>query len=421
MSRVGARLTAAGLRSIGIDAQPAPDSDAETLELGGAYSSGEECLPHRITLGDFLKVTRQPDFVAGQTAFFMPTACGPCRFGQYAPYLRKVLAELGHGDVLVFSPSSTSGYDEVGFAAPAAQLTLWMGLVLGDLLTRFVLKTRPYELTAGDADAAHNASLAEFEEILAVSGITAKRRLRRLVSCVENMRDRFRAVPANYEMGKPLIGLVGEIFCRQNTFSNDDIARRVERLGGECRLSDITEWVWYANWYQDRHIRRTKGRFHLDRLMAHIKTRTQRHYEHALLTPVGEDLIGYEEPENVREVLDRSAPYLPADGCIGEMVLSIGKAIHLAEQGAAGIVDISPFTCMNGVVCEGIYPAVSAAHDGLPIRVLYFDGVAANVDQHLEIFLDLARDHQHRSHYARKYPAYFCDRIRSAGEAGLRD
>lgn len=400
-------MIAAALRSIGIDAVPAPDSDARTLELGGMHSSGEECLPHRITLGDFLKVTESPGFVPEKTAFFMPTAEGPCRFGQYAPYLRKVLAELGYGNVLVFSPSSRSGYDEVRIASNSAQLTMWMALIIGDVLTRFVLKTRPYELTAGATDAAHDAAMQEFEELLATPDLTPRSRLKALLGGVMRMRDRFRAIPARYVRGKPVIGLVGEIFCRQNAFSNDQIARRVERLGGECRLADITEWVWYTNWYQDRVIATTRGRFSLGRLQAKIKTRTQHHYERALFAPLAEDLAGYEEPESVSEVLARSAGYLPSAGCIGEMVLSVGKAIHLAEQGAAGIIDISPFTCMNGVVCEGIYPAVSAALGGLPIRVFYFDGVNAKVDQDLEIFLDLARAHQRVSRYHRKYPAYF--------------
>jgi hypothetical protein len=105
---------AAAFRSVGVNAAPSPDSDAETLELGGLYSSGEECLPHKVTLGDFLKVCRAPGFDAGKVAFFMPTAHGPCRFGQYAPYLRKTLAELGYGDVPVVSPTSRNGYD--GFA-----------------------------------------------------------------------------------------------------------------------------------------------------------------------------------------------------------------------------------------------------------------------------------------------------------------
>lgn len=407
MSRVGARLIAAALRSIGIDAVPAPDSDARTLELGGMHSSGEECLPHRITLGDFLKVTESPGFVPEKTAFFMPTAEGPCRFGQYAPYLRKVLAELGYGNILVFSPSSRSGYDEVRIASNNAQLTMWMALIIGDVLTRFVLKTRPYELTAGATDAAHDAAMQEFEKLLATPDLAPRSRLKALLGGVVRMRDRFRAIPARYVRGKPVIGLVGEIFCRQNAFSNDQIARRIERLGGECRLADITEWVWYTNWYQDRVIAATRGRFSLGRLQAKIKTRTQHHYERALLAPLAEDLAGYEEPASVSEVLARSAEYLPSEGCIGEMVLSVGKAIHLAEQGAAGIIDISPFTCMNGVVCEGIYPAVSAALGGLPIRVFYFDGVNAKVDQDLEIFLDLARAHQQVSRCQRKYPAYF--------------
>jgi len=38
------------------------------------------------------------------------------------------------------------------------------------------------------------------------------------------------------------------------------------------------------------------------------------------------------------------------------MVLNVGKAVYLAKKGAAGIIDISPFTCMNGIVCEAIYP-----------------------------------------------------------------
>ena len=54
------------------------------------------------------------------------------------------------------------------------------------------------------------------------------------------MRERFHAIPA-HEKGRLFIGLVGEIFCRLNTFSNEDVARRIEQLGGECWLSDISE------------------------------------------------------------------------------------------------------------------------------------------------------------------------------------
>src|SRR3972149_4945873 len=40
---------------------------------------------------------------------------------------------------------------------------------------------------------------------------------------------------------RPLIGVVGEIFCRLNAFSNQAPLRRLERAGGEAWLSDVGE------------------------------------------------------------------------------------------------------------------------------------------------------------------------------------
>ena len=62
MTRSGARLLAATFRSFKLDALVLPQSDMRTLELGNAYSSGEECLPEKITLGDYLKVTEMEGF-----------------------------------------------------------------------------------------------------------------------------------------------------------------------------------------------------------------------------------------------------------------------------------------------------------------------------------------------------------------------
>jgi predicted nucleotide-binding protein (sugar kinase/HSP70/actin superfamily) len=407
MAYAGARLMAAAFRSVGIDATVSPDSDAETLELGGLHASGEECLPHKITLGDFLKVCRSPGFEPSKTAFFMPTAHGPCRFGQYAPYLKQVLHELGYGDVPVISPSSDNGYDGVGQHAGELMRTAWISLVAGDIAQKFLLKTRPYERTSGDSDAVFVESVDALGDLAATPGLTIKERLSRVVAGVQRMRDRFRSIPADYIKGRPLIGLVGEIFCRLNTFSNDDVARRIETHGGECWISDIAEWVWYTNWHQSRELLNERGWFNFDYLKFKLKTDTQHRYEQALLATVSEDMVGYEEPHDIGDVLEAARPYLPPEGCLGEMVLSTGKAIYLHHKGADGIVDISPFTCMNGIICEAVYPALSSDHEDMPIHTCYFDGVNTNIDRDLEIFLDLARAYQRRKTRQRVYPACF--------------
>ena len=60
---------------------------------------------------------------------------------------------------------------------------------------------------------------------------------------MEQARDFFRAVPADWERDVMLVGVVGEIFCRLSTFSNEDLIRRLEPFGAQAWLSDITEWV----------------------------------------------------------------------------------------------------------------------------------------------------------------------------------
>lgn len=62
---------------------------------------------------------------------------------------------------------------------------------------------------------------------------------------------------------------------------------------------------------------------------------------------------------------------------------------------------------MNGIVCEAVYPALSGAHEDIPIRVCYFDGMNTSLDRDLEIFLDLARAYQGRKRNQRVYPACF--------------
>ena len=73
------------------------------------------------------------------------------------------------------------------------------------------------------------------------------------------------------------------------------------------------------------------------------------------------------------------------------MVLNVGKAVSFAHRGVDGIIDISPFTCMNGVVSEALYPRVSADLGGIPIRSLYFDGTHMELELDLGIFVEMAR------------------------------
>ena len=171
MTYTGARMMAAVFRSVGIDAAATPESDERTLELAGLYLGGEECYPKKVTLGDFLRIIRADDFDPDKTAFFMPTAEGPCRFGQYAPYLKQVLAELGHESIPVVCPTSKNGYDGFADHAPDMMRRLWRGLVAADILQKLLLKTRPYETHRGMTDQVYSRSVERVAALLETPGL----------------------------------------------------------------------------------------------------------------------------------------------------------------------------------------------------------------------------------------------------------
>ena len=312
-------------RWLGIEAYPTPPSDERTRELGGKYTSGDECYPAKVTVGDFLKIIEQPGFDPQRTVFFMATADGPCRFGQYTPFLRKLLRDLSYGDVQVFSPRTEQGYSDIGeFGTPFIR-GAWRALLSADILRKLLLQTRPYETVPGAADQAFQDSVRDFCQALETSCSDYACQLRVLVQSLVRARERFHSVPARYDPHTPLIGVVGEIFCRLNNFSNEDLVRRLESYGAECWMADIAEWIGYTNASEVLNLRLAGRALSLDMLKSKLRGHIQHADERALLAPFCENFSGYEEPD-VQEVLELARPYLPQPGAEGEMVISVGRS-----------------------------------------------------------------------------------------------
>jgi len=180
MSFSGAKLAAAAFRSIGIDARPSLASDAKTLELGSKYLNGDECLPERITLGNFLKIIEDPSFNPIETAFLLPTAGGPCRFGQYQGILKKILKEKGLEQAMVVSPTSSDGYEGFGDSAQEMIRTFWHSVLTSDIIRKMHLKFRPYSLDKDQANQIFQQSLEELSNILATPKLKSRARLEKL-------------------------------------------------------------------------------------------------------------------------------------------------------------------------------------------------------------------------------------------------
>jgi predicted nucleotide-binding protein (sugar kinase/HSP70/actin superfamily) len=409
MDYASSRLLCSALKSIGINAIANVNSDAKTIEIGSKYTSGEECLPEKVTVGDFMKVVLSPDFDADNTAFFMPISNGPCRFGQYAPYFKLILKKNGYNNVQVFSPSGEDGYGGIADDTNSFLRKAWTALVASDIVRKMLHKVRPYETMSGTTDKVFERALERLEYILSQKNYSAAKVHYSTVAALKEIKREFMHIPADYSKDKPLIGVVGEIFCRLNEFSNNNLIRHVEEHGGECWLSDMCEWVWYTNYEEKKNLCYAGKKYSTKMFFAKTKHLIQHMDEKRLYKIFKNEFVGSEEPkENVYELFDLASPYFHKDTVIGESILSIGKAIYVYEKGGDGIIDISPFSCMNGIVSEAVYPLISKDHDDFPMKSLYFDGTSsASIERDLPIFMEMSRGYMKRKNKTRTYPWYF--------------
>jgi len=381
-----AHALAAAFRAVGQPSEVLPESDAESIALGKRYCSGKECFPCIVTTGDLVRLMNRPDIDAKQAAFFMPSVAGGCRFGYYNQWQRLVLDELGFSDVPIFSPNQSRGlYETLDAGAGERFFRLaWQGMVAIDLLEKALHHVRPGELTRGETDRIY----LEHRQLM----IAALEQGNDLEPVMHSARAAFATIPTRHH-GQPWIGIIGEVFVRTHIFSNQDLIRRVEELGGRAWLSPLTEWLYYVNVNQ-REDAQLEGRWsELARL--HLVEHVMKSDEKRLATPWEGFLPNLHEPP-AEEVIAFGERYVdPAFR--GEAVLGLGKSIQFHRDGLAGVINVMPFTCMPGTITSGIFKRFQREHDGMPVLNLSFEGQeSGDLPLRLEAFLQQCRSYQER-------------------------
>ena len=369
---------AAALRACGVDAHVLPASDDETLSLGRKLTSGKECYPCILTTGDLAKLTQQPDFDRDKTAFIMPSSYGPCRFGQYHRFQRLALDEMGYPDVPIYSPDQTDEmYEELdGTLGGDFTRLAWRAIVAGDIIQKGLLQTRPYEVNQGDAEKAYQECLSDINMTVENRGD--------LKQCMVRCLERQKAVPVEAPGSRPKVGIVGEIYVRTNSYANENALQAIESFGGEVLAPPFHEWILYIN---ETSFARAKLRGRWKDLAGF---KLQHHFLvkdlHELESTYEGFLRNYHEP-TIKETYEYADRYL-APSFEGEAILSVGKCKDFINKGAAGLVNIMPFTCMPGTIVTALLKRFREDNDLIPFLNLTYDGQEqTNTMTRLEAFM----------------------------------
>jgi predicted CoA-substrate-specific enzyme activase len=216
---------AAAMEAYGITAVVLPEPDERNILYSNQVTSGTECLPYRITLGDFMRVHYENGHNLKDAEALMAGSYGPCRFGKYVTEQMRVLRDIGF-DLPIRSTVSNSAYSDLGLGNGFERLA-WRGVVAIDYLQKLLWRTRPYEKENGMADSL-------FDEYV--------RRVADHISRKEDFADTLKRATSEFMSlmvpnlpRRPLVGINGEIYLRSNKFSNCNLVKECEeeQLGQE--------------------------------------------------------------------------------------------------------------------------------------------------------------------------------------------
>lgn len=373
MNRIGSHLLAGTFRSFGINALVM--ETYQGLDLGKEFTSGKECFPCQVTMGDillFIQKEKQrlgPAFDPEEYIYFMPEAGGPCRFGMYNKYQRIVLdsfAELRAlriGSLTTDNSYALDGMIERGRATQFRKAA-YFSVVVADVLDRLLWRVRPYEKERGLADTFMEKAMHTMAESFEKHG--AGKDFDPILNTLDGIILEGRSLIDPSVPQKPLIGIVGEIYLRTHVHANQDVIRMLERYGAEVVNASIAEWVNYTTYDKLREakikLQLNLKQFQLGKVNQYLKEicsyglslsyqqqKQDKVYKRARgLIDVAEDhRVGHLE-----DILLEDDLYSFAVGT--EACLSIAGIIQYMREGYNGVVNVYPFTCMPSTVTSSV-------------------------------------------------------------------
>lgn len=412
MAPIGARLLAACFRAFGVDAVLM--KTYEGLALGKEYTSGKECFPCQVTLGDILHHLKKEqerlgsDFSTKNYVYFMPEADGPCRFGMYNKMQRLILDRFPQfREVPIVSLSTGDAYGAGGLLPPHQASIFrklsYVAVIIADVLDRIVWRVRPYERRAGMTDNHMEEAVQMLASMIESTGATLDFNL--LHQKVEEIALQASSFIDRRKPRRPRIGIVGEIYLRSHPDSNQNIIRCLEAFGGEVVDASLGEWV---NFVTFERIKKTRRRWKL----------AWRRKDHAQLRLILRQLLDLEIERGYQfwrqsQVYRRAMRHLDIqpDHTIGsierrlqrdhlftfdigtEAALSIGGALAYVHEGFDGIVNVFPFTCMPSTICAAVLKPL-LHREGIPYLDAPYDGTTQpNREVALRTFMYQAKQH----------------------------
>jgi predicted CoA-substrate-specific enzyme activase len=392
---------------LGLHAGDVTPLDRTQLEQGLQHTSGRECLPLPICIGQLLQIHahRQLGEIAG---FYMLQGGAPCVSDAYMGYFERFLTEQRLTDLFLFNPQADNDY--LGFDQEVLAQHLSPAILLADILVEIdhVLRVVGTQGTLGQLQdewqqfARMARSLDEFHAALPV------------------FVERLAQLPRTRDpLTCPRVVVAGDFFTRFSSFFMDGVRDLYAERGIILKPVDLSELFLYVAYHPIAEQASTWGMKPGGLALAKACTR--------MFQPEGKEYIqqwmGYQslvrKEEQYRELFRKTGLLVSGANAIssifekgaehvspaiyGELLPTVGKGLEAAREGYDGMLVIGPFNCLPYRISEAILKPLSI-QQGMPILTYESDGyaVSPSVLRQVDVHIQQVLEHAARNHAAQE-------------------
>ena len=385
MAPVQFRILAAAMEQAGYQCELLENCGSQVCELGLKYVHNDTCYPALLVIGQFLDALGSGKYDLDHTALIITQTGGGCRASNYIHLLRKALVKAGYGQVPVVSLNFSGLEKDSGFPMTVPFMRKLLAVIYyGDLLVALKAQTEPYEIEKGAAAACQEKWLDTIcgwvREDKGWSG-------REIKTAMPQIAADFAAIPV-HRVPKVKVGVVGEIHVKYSPLGNNDLEKFLATQDCEVNLPGLMGFVQYCIYNLSDNARLYGGTFmekHVsDVLLAFIES-----MEKVMIAVLKDN--GYHAPLPFKELVKLTEGLISTGDKMGEGWLLTAEMAELIRAGYENIICAQPFGCLPNHICgKGMINKLRELYPQANITPIDYDPSATRVNQENRIKLMLA-------------------------------
>lgn len=372
------------------------------LDRGLQYTSGRECLPLPICIGQLLEIheRRAPGEIVG---FYMLEGGAPCVIDAYMGYLERFIVEQRLEDLFLLVPGADNihcGYD---------QLTLAKYTLPALLVADIMIEIEQVLQVVGDAHVPAQLN-QEWERFIATATS-----LEQFHAQLPGFIDRLASLPRKRNpLNCPRVLVTGDFFTRFSPFFMEGVREIYNDRGIILKPVDLNGLLLYGAYNMVSEaaggwglkpggaalvkactrIFQPDGKEYLRRWLAYqTEKRADAYYRKIfhrsgyLLTPHGDPAATFADAS------EHISPKI-----YGEVIPTVGDGVRAQVEGYDGIIIIGPFNCLPFRIAEAILKPRSI-RSGMPILTYESDGYAVSPSfmRQVEVHTQQVLEHRARN------------------------